>query len=320
MAITRRSTGSMNEELETRWEIIMDNILQQRNINTARCQIGHNQVVDFLLAELTESLISRLLVHETEDESGFEAGLAAYLMQVLNVMACRAENDTLILLVCLEVYELLHDVEQHGRLLDRLDHIEVTLEVVRKLGLLVYLHHLVVLDARQREVLHAARDGRREEQTLTRLRHALRDLVQLLRETQLKDPIALVINDKLHLRQLQVGFLDAVHESTGRGDDHVWVQQEALELILHVIATSDEHVSQVRVLCDSLEVERRLNGDFTSGTEYDAARTDYLRVLLQFFDGRYDEGTCLTTTCSRHSNDIEALHNLRNCFTLDWRR
>lgn len=78
----------------------------------------------------------------------------------------------------------------------------MTLQIFRQLGLAVYLHHLVIFDTAQREVLHTVRNRRREEQALARLGHSLRDLVQLLGEAQLEEPIGLVVHDHLNLRKL----------------------------------------------------------------------------------------------------------------------
>ena len=85
-------------------------------------------------------------------------------------------------------------------------------------------------------------------------RHPLSNGLDLLREPQLKEPVSFVVYHHLYLSELETCLGDAVHQTTGCGDNHIWVQQESLELVLHVVATNDKTVGQVGVLCQLLEI------------------------------------------------------------------
>lgn len=252
----------MNEELEAWREVEVNDVLHKRNINTTSRQVGNDQIVHLFLAEKSEALLSSLLVHHTEDERCLQLRLPADLMQILDVMPCCGEYNRLVLAV-VEVNELLHDVKKCTSLVNRARGKELALQVVGKLGLAVDLNHLVIFDATQGEVLHTVGDCRREEQALAILRHFLRNLIQLLREAHLEEAVSLVINDELDLGQLQVGLLDAMHETARRRNNDVWVEQQPLELVLHVITTSDEHKGEVGLLRDRLEVHCSLDSDLS---------------------------------------------------------
>ena len=74
----------------------MDDILKQWNIDTTGCQICDEQYTSELLSEPEHPIFSSPLIHRTVDEVGAEAGKRAQLMQVLNVILGRAENNRLL--------------------------------------------------------------------------------------------------------------------------------------------------------------------------------------------------------------------------------
>jgi hypothetical protein len=46
------STGSMDEKLQAGWEVEVDNVFKQRDIDTSSCEVGDDQEVEELLTEL----------------------------------------------------------------------------------------------------------------------------------------------------------------------------------------------------------------------------------------------------------------------------
>ena len=78
----------------------MDDILKQWDIDTTGCQVSDEQYTSELLAEPEHPILSSPLIHGSVDEVGAEACQSAQLMQVLNVILCGAENNSL--LVCLD--------------------------------------------------------------------------------------------------------------------------------------------------------------------------------------------------------------------------
>ena len=84
--------------------------------------------------------------------------------------------------------------------------------------------------------------------------HSLSDSLDLLCEPQLEEPISFIEYHHLYLRELETCLGDAVHETTGCCDNDIWIQQESLELVFHVVATDDKTVGQVGVLGELLEI------------------------------------------------------------------
>ena len=144
--------------------------------------------------------------------------------------------------------------------------------------------------------------------------------MDLFGKTELKNTVSLIINDQLHLRELQVCLLYAVHQPSWGGDDDIRVQEQPLELVFHIVSSRDEHVREISEPGDCLEVRSCLNGDLSRWAEDDAAGTDYLRMTLEFLHGWNDECTSFTTSRSGHGDQIESLHDGWNGFPLDGSR
>ena len=98
---------------------------------------------------------------------------------------------------------------------------------------------------------------------MTLLGHSLRDGMELLSETELKNTICLIIYNHLNLRKMEVCLLNTMHESTWGSNNDIRVKQKSLELILHVVTTSDQDESQIRVFSYVSEICCRLIGDLS---------------------------------------------------------
>ena len=74
----------------------MDDVLKEWNIYTSSCQVCDKENADMLLAEPKKALISRALVHCTVNVLCAEATTNADFMQVLNMVLCGTENNSLL--------------------------------------------------------------------------------------------------------------------------------------------------------------------------------------------------------------------------------
>lgn len=101
----------MDEELKLGWEVKMNDVLHERNIDTSSCQVSNDQKVNLLMLEGEQSLFSGALVHYTIDKSGLESGVLAKLMDVLDVMSSCPKDDSLLLRVY-KLDQFPHDIEQ----------------------------------------------------------------------------------------------------------------------------------------------------------------------------------------------------------------
>lgn len=117
----------MDEQLHLGWEIVMNNILQERNIDTSSRQISDKHKVSLLLAELSKLLLTSVLIHSTVDEVGLETTLDRHLAQVLYVVTSRTENDSLLSFL----NTLSHGVHESSLLFIGSANEEVDLELLR---------------------------------------------------------------------------------------------------------------------------------------------------------------------------------------------
>ena len=95
------------------------------------------------------------------------------------------------------------------------------------------------------------------------VRHAGSNFFQLLCKTHFEEPIAFIINNHLDLAQLKACLLDAVHESTWRSDDDIWVEKQPFELVFHVVATRNQTRGEICKSRHRFKVERSLDSNFT---------------------------------------------------------
>ena len=122
----RRSSRPMDEELHLCREVVVDDVFEEWDIDTSRCQVCHDEHAGPLLAELEELVLTRPLVHRTVDVVGLETAFLAQLVEVLDVVLGRAEDYRLLPL--LDV--LSQDVEECRVFFSAADYEEVQLELV----------------------------------------------------------------------------------------------------------------------------------------------------------------------------------------------
>ena len=67
----------MNEQLHARWEIVMNDVIEEGDIDTTCCQVCDNQEVNLLESELQETFLSCPLIHSSIYESALEASMLA---------------------------------------------------------------------------------------------------------------------------------------------------------------------------------------------------------------------------------------------------
>lgn len=65
----------MDEQFHAGWEIVMNNVIQEGDIDTTCRQISDNQKVYLLEPELLETFLSCSLIHCTIDEGALEASM-----------------------------------------------------------------------------------------------------------------------------------------------------------------------------------------------------------------------------------------------------
>ena len=109
-----------------------------------------------------------------------------------------------------------------------------------------------------------------------------------------------------------------MHESSGRRDNNIRVEQQPLKLILHIISSCDQHQCKVCILGNISKIARCLHCDFSCWAQDHCSSTDDLGVALKFVHKGDHESAGFTGACTSHSDHVEALEDGRDCFSLDW--
>ena len=116
----------MDEELHLGREIVVDDVLEERDIDTSGRQICHDEHSGPLLAELEELVLTRPLVHRTVDVVGLEAAFLTKLVEVLDmVLRCTEDNRLLLVLNMLP-----QDIEESRVFFSTPDHEKVQFELI----------------------------------------------------------------------------------------------------------------------------------------------------------------------------------------------
>ena len=135
--------------------------------------------------------------------------------------------------------------------------------------------------------------------------------MELFSEAKFKDSISFVIYNNLHLAKLQICFLKTMHQPPWSCNDHIRVEQQSLELVLHVIASCYQNHGKIGELSHHLKVLRRLQGNLSGRRQNQAPGTHYLRMALQSFNDGDDECSSFSTACPGHCDHVEPLNDSR---------
>lgn len=96
--------------------------------------------------------------------------------------------------------------------------------------------------------------------------------------------VSLIEDDHLNACELQIGFEKELHESSGSGDDDIWILWESLKLSLEGVSSQNEAVTQIDFMQEHFEHMGNLICEITSGDQDEGTSSHDLRVRLQFVD------------------------------------
>ncbi len=184
-------TTSVSEHFHVAWKIIVDDVIEVRNIESSGRDIRHYKH----LLERLHGMISNSLIQGTEHETNLEACSLQNSADILHMMPCCSEHHRLLILLD----HLSQQVEQGCWFLRASTEEEIHLELIAQLMLVIQLEHLVLPDATDREVSDHFGQGGAEQQTLSVPRHSVSDLLDLFSKAHLEDSVCFVVNSDLDL-------------------------------------------------------------------------------------------------------------------------
>mmetsp|Transcript_51775 Transcript_51775/g.133511 ORF Transcript_51775/g.133511 Transcript_51775/m.133511 type:complete len:260 (-) Transcript_51775:393-1172(-) len=234
LACTSRAARAVHEELAARREVVVEDVIQERNVDTARRHISCDKDGGLAFPEVGDLLSSRVLVHGAVDNGHRESKLVEQLAKEFDMVpSCNKHDGPLPVLVqptehgdsCSELL-VLPDVQvpQVQRIAER--------------GLNIQADEDRVLDARACEGHKLSWQRRRKEQHLPRYGRRVQDLLQLFRKAQLKEPVCFVTDEHLHAGEGDLSFKNMMHQpSRGRNDD-IRVVGQMFKLCLHCLTAN----------------------------------------------------------------------------------
>jgi len=90
------STTSMDEKLHFSRKVVMNDILQKRDVKTTCCEVSNKKKCDKLFSEHRKFFFTSPLIHGTKDESTFESRTLTKFKHVFTVIPrCSKDNSLL---------------------------------------------------------------------------------------------------------------------------------------------------------------------------------------------------------------------------------
>mmetsp|Transcript_33864 Transcript_33864/g.106994 ORF Transcript_33864/g.106994 Transcript_33864/m.106994 type:complete len:328 (+) Transcript_33864:1893-2876(+) len=257
--------------------------------------------------------VARVLVHAAVDDGVVETSRVEQLVQHLAVVPRRREDDGHVI----RGNHLAQQEEQRAELFAGAQREEGQPQLVAHLVLHVEADEVRVLETSARELHELRRQRRREEQHLPRLGAAAQNLVQLLGEAHLEEPVGLIEDADLNaLQRERSDLLEVVHEPPRRGHDEVRRRRERLELCVHAVATREQRSAQAHVPPHLLRETLGLHGELARGAQDEPARPGGDRVLLQAVEHRDEERRRLARAGTRHADHVLAAQRHRQRLAL----
>mmetsp|Transcript_4404 Transcript_4404/g.13342 ORF Transcript_4404/g.13342 Transcript_4404/m.13342 type:complete len:249 (-) Transcript_4404:221-967(-) len=181
------------------------------------------------------------------------------------------------------------------------------------------LHPDWVLEAGPLKLLNLARHGRREELGAPVPRDDLENLVDLLLEVHVEEPVSLVKHEVLQLVQVEaLGVRQVVDDPTGRAHNDVRPAPQGDALCHHVHPADEDDRLQPYRHPEGLELLRDLDGELSGGRQH--KRKEGLRLVQQLLQDRKGKGAGLTASGLGKADDVLAVDELRHSLSLNVRR
>mmetsp|Transcript_58414 Transcript_58414/g.156376 ORF Transcript_58414/g.156376 Transcript_58414/m.156376 type:complete len:736 (-) Transcript_58414:531-2738(-) len=192
----RRPPGAVDEELGARREVKVQDVVEEWDVDATGCDVGGHEDSSLAFAEPGHLLKARDLVHGSIDYRCRQPKLRQELAEELHVVPCGDKHDRGLLLPV----QVAEDRHGRGELLV-LPHVQIPqVQSVAYRRLNIEADKDRVLHSRAREGDELRWQGRGEEEALPRGGRLLQDLLQLFRESELKEPVRLVEDEYLDAR------------------------------------------------------------------------------------------------------------------------
>ena len=255
-----RTTDAVDVGLVVLGAGVVDDVGHTSYVDAAGGDVGADEHLELVLAELGHRLLARDLCHVAVQRGGVEAALGQVVGDALGLALGAGEDDHLVAVLGLQdATDDLGLVEVVGEV-DELRGGRDGGVLVRRLG--ADVHRVPHVGAGQGH--DGGRHGRGEEHRLAGLGRHRDELVDVGQKAEVKHLVGLVEDEGVHVGEVEGAAVGEVDEPTGRADDDVDAGVEGLELRLVADTAVDGEDAQAEVLGGEGEVggdlERELAG------------------------------------------------------------
>ena len=253
------SADPMHVRLGGTGDVVVDNVRHVLDVESARGDVGGDEQIGGVGAELLHDAIALLLTETTVQCLGAIATAVERFGQLVDFGPRAAEHDG-----GRRVLDVEHAAKRRD-LVRPADDVRNLPHPRRGAG----RHDLAVdadahrfLQMRFGELRDPRRERGREERRLTIGRSGLQDGLEILGEAHVEHLVRLVEHDDLHRIEAQRLAADVIERTAGRGDDHVDAALQHAQLVLHRRAAIDRqraHSERLPVLVHRLgDLHRQL--------------------------------------------------------------
>ncbi len=312
LARAARAADAVDVGLLVVGSLVVDDVGDVGDVDTARGHVGGHQHVDLARAERAQCLLPGTLAEIAVDGGGGEAAFAQVVGDLLRRALGPGEDHRQPAALGLE------------DLRDQLGLVE-GVRAVDELGGAVVDGPLVVLlgpdvgrlvQERPREVDDRAGHGRREQHGLPLLRHHAENALDVGQEAQVEHLVGLVEHERTHLAEHEVPLFGEV-EQPARGADHeVDALAQALDLRLVRASAVDGGGAHAEVPSRLGEVLRDLHAQL-AGRHHDQRLRRAVARQFQPLQQRNAEPERLAHARAGLADDILAAERERKCQRLD---
>ena len=271
------TSHSVDEQLALAGEVIVDDVVQERDVDASGRQVGDDHHVHLLSRELGGVDLPGRGVQLAVDGGDGEVGQPQEDLEVLHMVPSGAEHDRLLVLRD----HVLQQVQQDPVPTVRVDLEEGELESLGDLGLGVQADQGGVGQAGLGEVHEELGKSGGEESGLPGVGQSAEDLSQLVSKPHLEQTVGLVKHDVLHAVELEAHLQADVDEPARGGEYHVWVGVYGGELLLYGVTTEDAGEGETCEPSDLFTEPDRLEGQLPGRTQYEGSGSALGRPRLK---------------------------------------
>jgi len=271
IAGARRAANAMHVILRHMRHVVIDDLRQFADVETARRDLGCDQCRQLAGLEIGERAGPRGLALVAVDRRGTDAGAPELLGEAVRAVLGAREHEGLVP-AAFAVGAVLEQVHQQVPLVVLVhakgDLHDLFHRAVRRGDLdLHWLHE----DSRGQRA-DIRRIGRREQEVLAFGRQQLDDPLDVVDESHVQHAVGFVQHEMLHLREIRVAPLGKVEQpARGRHEDVAAIAQP-VDLRLLADAAEDHARAQVLVGAVDADALEDLGGEFARGREDQCAR------------------------------------------------